>query len=547
MQGYNGNVGFGCSQGQKLRWGPNGSFNYKANKLSIFSNFSFGHWDGINAQELNRHLITNGNTESITSRGTSESFQKVFFGSGGVEYDVTKKMILGFYVNGNVNDDYYLTKTTTAIGNSTSFSYNKLLFHVNDKYKIVSPNYNLSLIQKLDSTGGEVKLNVGYNNYLEKETKLNENHFYDLTDTEIAPASIYNTSIDRNFKVFTQKLDLNKTFKNKLTLESGLKSSFVDNYNNTELHFSNQSTGLFSGDTTFYNVYRYKERILAAYTTVSRSWEKIGFSAGLRAEQTDMHANDLKTNYTFNRSYFNFFPSGSLDFTLNKKNSITLAYSYRIDRPYYGMLNPTRVFNEQLNYGAGNPTLRPQYTHDITLDYNYNQFITLSAGLNKTKDFTFWYSYTPTNSKVNVDTIFNFPDRENYYVSVSAQKRIKWYNFQTYAVLMYRTLTGQLRGQDVSSQTFNYYANLNQEFYLPKDFKIQIWAGYGSGFKDGPQTYYPRSAVHISVQKSLLDKKLSITLGLYDALYKDFLSYSMGFSDQDFYWKDRADTRRYGS
>jgi hypothetical protein len=109
---------------------------------------------------------------------------------------------------------------------------------------------------------------------------------------------------------------------------------------------------------------------------------------------------------------------------------------------------------------------------------------------------------------------------------------------------MYRTLTGELRGQDISSRTYNYYANLNQEFYLPKDFKIQIWAGYGSAFKDGPQTYYARSAIHISVQKSLLDKKLSITLGLYDALYKDFLSYSTTFSDQDFYWKDRADTRR---
>jgi iron complex outermembrane recepter protein len=544
VKGYNGNIGFGCSQGQRFRYGPNVSFNYKSNKLSVFSNFSYGHWDGINALELDRHLITNGNTETITSIGTSESFQRVFSGSGGIEYDITKRTVIGLYVNGNQNSDDYTTKTKTVVGNSTTFNYNKLLYNVNDKYSIISPNYNLSLLQKIDSTGGRIKLNVSYNNYLEKQTKTNENHFYDANDTEVAPASNYNTLIDRNFKVFAQKLDFNKTFKNKLSIESGLKSSFVDNYSNSELHFSNHSTGLFSGDTTFYNSYKYKERILAAYTTLSRSWNKIGFSVGLRAEQTDIHANDLRTNYTYSRSYFNIFPSGSLDYNLNKKNTITVAYSYRIDRPNYGMLNPIRVFNEQLNYGVGNPALKPQYTHDITLDYNYNQFITLSLGVNKTKDFTYWYSYTPTNSKVNVDTIFNFPHRDNYYFSVSGQKRIKWYGFQTYATIMYRTLSGQIRGEDVSSQTLNYYVNLNQEIYLPKNFKIQIWSAFGSGFKDGPQYYYPRSAIHISVQKSFFDKKLSVTLGLFDVLYKDYSPYSSTFSNQDFYWKDRADTRR---
>lgn len=544
VKGYNGSVAFGISYMKRWRFGPWGSFNYKSNKLSIFTNFSYGNWDGVSDQKLERNLNVNGTTQTINSYGTSESFQRVMWGGGGIEYDLTPKTVLGFYVNSNYNNDHYINNTSTKISNGSDFNYSRMDYNVTDKFKMYAPNYNLSVLRKIDTTGGQIKLSLGYSNFVEKQFKTNENRFYDLYNNEVVPASNYNTTNHRDFKVYAQKLDLNKTFKNKLSLEAGFKSSFADNYSSTELKFSNQTTGLFAGDTTLYNVYRFKERILAAYSTFSRSWDKFGFSIGLRAEETDLNAKDIKTNYAFKRNYAGLFPSGSLDFTLNKKNTISTAYSYRIDRPHYGMMNPVRTFNEQLNYGVGNPEIRPQYTHNITLDYHHNQWLTVSAGLNKTKDFTFWYTYTPDSSKINVDTISNLRDRENYYVSWSVQKRIKWYSFQTYGILMYRTFSGELLGEDVSSETFNYYANLNQEFYLPKDFKIQIWAGYNSKFKDGPQTYHDRSAIHVSVHKAFLDKKLNITLAFHDVLYKDYFSYSTNFSDNNFYWYDRMDTRR---
>jgi hypothetical protein len=543
VKGYNGTLSLGASHGERGRMGPFVSFNYKSNKLSLFSNLSAGYWDGLNTTIAERTLIRDGNRQTVHSFAKTESFQRVLWGSGGIEYDISPKTLLGFYVNGNYNKDLYRTKTTADVANSPSFNYDKLVYNSDQKFNNSSPSYNLSLLQKIDSTGGSMKLSADYNHYLEKQEKTNGNHFY-AANVETAPASNYITHIDRDFNVFTQKLDVNKTFKNKLTIESGLKSGFVNNYNSMELDFSNQSTGLFIGDTTFRNVYRYKERILAAYTTLSKSWEKIGFSIGLRAEDTDIRANDPINNYTLKRHYFGLFPSGTLDLTLNKKNTLTAAYSYRIDRPNYGMLNPIRILNEQLSYSVGNPELNPQYSHDFNLDHNYNQFITQSIGVNKTKDFMYFYSYTPDSSQVSIDTLFNFPNRTNLYYSLSVQKRIKWYSFQTYATVMYRTLNGELRGENVSSKTINFYMNLNQEFYLPKDFKIQIWAGVGSGFKDGPQYYYPRSAIHVSVVKTLLDKKLSISLSVHDLLYKDYMTYTTTFSDQVLYYRDIYDTRR---
>ncbi|MGZ4042917.1 MAG: outer membrane beta-barrel protein [Bacteroidia bacterium] len=544
INGYNGNIALGASQGKRFRVGPNGSFNYKSKKLSFFSNFSYGYWNGINDNTLKRNIIADGNTESINSYGTHESFQRVFSGSGGIEYDITKTTLIGLYINGNANNDLYVNSTGTQVDNSTFFNYNKTNSKINDKYNTGSPSINLSLLQKIDTTGGQIKLRLGYNNYFEKEVKNITNHFYDANDFEVAPVSGYDNNSSRSFNVYTGKLDVNKTFKNKFALESGLSANIEDDYSNTKLQFSNQSTGFFVGDTTFYNIYKFKQNLLAAYSTVSRSWEKFGFSLGLRAEQTDVNIDYISNKYFYKRNYINLFPSGSLDFNLDKKNSITIAYSYRIRRPNYGMLNPVRQFNEQLNYNVGNPEIRPQFSHNFTLDYNYNKFITVSAGHDETKDFTFWYSYTPASSRVNIDTISNLPRFTNTYVSLSAQKRIKWYSFQTYCVLTHQTFQGQLIGQDVSSQTNQLYFNLNQEFYLPKDFKIQIWAGRGSAIRHGPQVYLPRSAIHISVNKTFLNQKLNVTLALNDVLYKDYFSYTTTYTNQNFYMKDLADTRR---
>ncbi|MBK7668050.1 MAG: TonB-dependent receptor family protein [Sphingobacteriaceae bacterium] len=301
----------------------------------------------------------------------------------------------------------------------------------------------------------------------------------------------------------------------------------------------------FVGDTTFNINYNYKERILAAYTTLSRSWDKFGFSIGLRAEETDVNINFKSSNYFYKRNYITLFPSGSLDFNLNKKNTLTLAYSYRLRRPHSSMLNPVRQFNDQLNYGVGNSEIRPQFTHHMNLDYIWSQAVTLSVGYDKTKDFTFYYQYTPDSSRVSIDTLANLPKYDNGYISLSAQHRIKWWGFQTYLVGMYQTFSGKLKDEDINSETYNYYVNMNNEFYLPKDFKIAVWAGLGSAFQHGPQTYHARSAVHISIDKAFFNKKLNITLALHDVLYKDYFSYTTTYSDQSAYWYDRMDTRRF--
>ena len=347
------------------------------------------------------------------------------------------------------------------------------------------------------------------------------------------------TGVKSIYKLFYQKLDYTKICRKNLSIEAGLKGSYIhiNSDANSSLHNS-------AGDTVYQNNYTYDERVLAAYTTLSKTYKKISASIGLRAEQTDINGLSKTTGFALNRSYLNFFPSSSFDYRLNEKNSLTAAYSYRIDRPGFDRMNPARVYNDELNYSVGNPAIRPQYTHDITLNYNYKSFVIISFDYFLTKDFMYWYSYTKSGSEVNIDTTFNFRLRNNYSLSVFIQKQIKRFNFQVYSALMYYDFKSIIDGEVANSATAQFYGAVKVQYSLPKNFKLEISSIYQSPFRDAIQLYTPVSSVNIVINKSFLNKKLDITLGVMDIFYSENVFMSSRLPDQYYYSAQRGDTRR---
>jgi len=352
------------------------------------------------------------------------------------------------------------------------------VYRTDHKQTYNSPTINANLLHKLDSIGSQLQYQGDYSNIVGEEDKRIVNNFYDVAGNEVSLQENYITLIHNDYKILNQKVDVIKNFKKQLSLEAGVKGGFVTIKSNSDLFLHNTSAGFYNGDTTFNNSYIYTERILASYATLSKSFEKFGFTAGVRAEQTDIDATNKSTGYKFKRNYFNLFPSGSVDYHINQKNTITTTYSYRIDRPNYDMMNPVRVFNDQLNYSVGNSELKPQYSNYINMDYNFNNFITTSINYNRTNTPMFYYTYTKANSQVNIDTVFNMTTRNDFVISEFVQKQIKWYNFQLYANYRYGDIIGSINGENVGRQTTQYYASLNNEFKLPKDFKITINGWY---------------------------------------------------------------------
>jgi len=539
LKGFNGSINESFSQGKKARSITALTLNYKNNKFSAFSNISYNYGDRYYVTRLDRILYTNSGSQVFNARGDLSLVHQITNFNGGIEYEVTPKTVIGFYLNDNLNHPHSSQQATTTVLEGNEFNYKTLTYYSTEKEYYATPNINFDILNKLDSLGSKFQLSSNYTNLNGDDDKFVENHFYDVNAMETLVPTSYHTNLKSLFQIFYQKLDYTKMLKKGFSIEAGAKGNFITVHHNAD--YVLQTSTL---DTALQNKYIYKENIFAAYTTLTKNFKKVDLSMGLRAEQTYVDGKSLTTSLTLNRNYRNFFPSSSLDYKINTKNTLSGSYSYRIKRPDFTRMNPTRIFNDELNYTVGNPTIKPQYAHVMSVNHNFNSFITTSLEYVRTKDFMYWYSYTPKGSKVNIDTTFNFRLRSNYNLSVFIQDQIKWFNFKLYTALMYNDFRGTINGEPAISATFQFYGSLNTEFILPKDFKIQVTGFYLTPFRDAIQIYTPISSLNFMINKSFFKNKLDVTLGFLDILYRENGYMSSKLSDQYYYSENKGDTRR---
>ena len=539
LKGINGSVNQSYSQGKKGRSASALTLNIKDNKFSAFSNLSYSNQRMYDLNRLDRTLTTAGVTTAFNQRGTIYTTNEAVNFNGGIEYEFSPKTIAGIFINDNVDHTQPVQNATTTVLEGNAFNYHSFSYRSEQRQTYSSPNINFNVLHKLDTVGSQLQFSSDYTDIKGNERKFVENHFFGPTDSEILPPTYYTTAVKSRYNVFFPKLDYTKVFKHDLSVESGLKGSFITIHNDADYALKNSSA-----DTVFKNYYVYKERILAAYATVTKTYKKWRVTFGLRAEQTHVNGISKTSTFTLVRSYLNFFPSSSLDYKINEKNSLAGSYSYRIRRPGFERMYPARIYNDELNYSVGNPTIKPQYAHALSFNYNYNHFITATLDYRRIHNFMYWYTYANKQSKVNIDTTFNFRLRNFYNWGMFIQKQIKWLNLQVQTAVMYFDFKGEINGENANSKAMQFYTNIKTEAMLPKNFKLQISGFYASPFYDAIQVYTPLSSVNLVINKSLLKNKLDISLSFFDILYKQNRSVSSSLSDQFYYQTYWSDTRR---
>ncbi|MFL5765053.1 MAG: outer membrane beta-barrel protein [Bacteroidia bacterium] len=544
LKGFSGSLAQSASQGDYARAGTFVSLNYKSNKLTVFANLTYSYLHFETKNYFLRSIKDSTSTFQLLSQGKQTPLHNNLFLNGGIEYDVNEKTSIELNVNGSSGTITNQENAQEDIIGGNPYAYNYIKFNIGTQQTIFNPSVILSATHKLDSLT-QVQFSTDYTNYNEQFSRFTTNHYYNNTNLEVLPINRFGSTINNNFNIYTQNLDFTKEFKKSSNLDAGLKSSFVDNGSNANVQLTDPSSGQLYSDTSYSNHYRYHERILAGYFTLGKkikSWEA---KAGLRSEYTLIDANNLPKPYRLHRDYINFFPSGSINYELNKKNSLLANYSYRIDRPSYDQMNPATVFNDPFSKGTGNPILKPQYSHYLNLDYTFDNFITVSAAYQQTNNMIYYYSYGNPRTNVTIDTVFNYPQRNNASLSLFLQKQIKWFSFNLYNVGMYRNFKGSVNGTTANSETFQFMTNFTFEFALPKKFKLQLQGFYSSGFKEGVQYYYPVGDASITVSKTIIDKKLDISLSLFDVFRTDYEPNTNQVGGQYSYYVERNDTRRF--
>lgn len=260
--------------------------------------------------------------------------------------------------------------------------------------------------------------------------------------------------------------------------------------------------------------------IHSGYLQLTGKKEKWEYTAGSRLEVMDrkFRLKD-KTNTIDETLLFDFvklFPSASLQYQIDEKTKVKMAYSKRIERNSTFKMNPfaEREHSETLEQGDKN--LRPEFIDLVELGITKD----LKGGNSL---FATTY-YRHVNNVVNrVNTIFNDSILNRIYSNVGNAKSIglevgtqikpskKWTNFVGANIYNY-SIDGSFNNQIIDTDATIYSINLNATWRLWDNASLQFTFNYLSdritAQGEDSRFYSP----NLTFQKSFLDNRLTATL-----------------------------------
>lgn len=545
-KGYSGSLSYNPGMGQRFGNSLYGTFNFKSNKLTVFSNINPMYKTFYDRYDYHKNVTYNNNTTIFDHTGDHENLRKYISGKIGLDYALTKQTTIGLSAASGINASNPIEHGYVAINGFNDVGFDHYRYITDEKEFWKNPSYNLNAEHKFDTLGTNLSASVDYTRFLNTSDRKSESVFLNNDDSNAQPAQVFESTNKGDITIFTQKLDFQKYLKPSWLLETGAKTTFVNN--KTDFVFKRQdiNTGLLYTDTGFTNNYRYKERLIAGYINFRKEFKKGTLGLGVRAEHTEITGNNLTNGFKLTKSYLNFFPNLSFDYQLNEKQSMQFNYGRRLERPDYSQLNPFKRFEDQYAVAAGNPYLNPQYSDNFDLVHIYNQWMTNSIGYAHLTSVFSDISFQNDSTKVTTFTQLNLNTADYAYYNLFLQKQLTpWWNTEFSLNVFFVSYKSEIEGMVLNTRTLSSNIYLNNDFILPNDFKIQLTGHYNSPVISGPHSNKANGSCDIGIKKSFREDKFNIMFQFLDMFYTDNSRSTYNFGNQYYTFNSRPDTRRF--
>ena len=163
-------------------------------------------------------------------------------------------------------------------------------------------------------------------------------------------------------------IDYTQPISKSFSIETGAKAIIekLSNFVLTDTLMGNKTYTSNAGQSYGFN---YNRKIFAYYLSASYSLfnKFLDIKSGLRYEYT-------LTSVDFAGTYIPpshiYAPTLVISHKLNEQELIKISYTYRIERPDYGDLNPFYNISDPHNINVGNVNLRPEIGHNFELGFN---------------------------------------------------------------------------------------------------------------------------------------------------------------------------------
>ena len=497
-------------------------FNYKKNKLSVFSSISTARGTTYNSNE---HTIYYP-TETWISKIPFNQTNSYVDGNFCVDYEISSSWRMSGTYMGYLTNNGNKMNFSTSIYNDDN-SLNRYLQSTGTESSI--PNLhsaNLHNIIKLDTLGKNISVDIDYFTYHNKDTaNFNATSYYN--DNTVIPNSLESKSSNnkQGLNNYSAKVDVELPYKWS-TISFGVKSSFSQTEN--RYHLYNKNNGVALIDLTQSNTFRYTENMQAAYFSAKKTINKFDFQVGLRMENTISKGYSETVNQTNDTSYFQLFPTMYIVYRLKEDKSISFSYSRRINRPYFQELNPFRIYLSSLSYTEGNPFLQPSFSNNLELTMNTQSFehkVFYSSFKNTYQQFAF------VNKDTKVTRYFplNFINYETFGISETYTfNKFWWWNSYNNAICYHTYNTATIPEAQHTMKKYSGNFTTNNDFMLNKSKTIMLNLGFVYSFPliDGFTNIQAFNLFYGGVKVKLFDEKLLISIVGNDIFHTQYIKAS---------------------
>ncbi|HVS98426.1 MAG TPA: outer membrane beta-barrel protein [Puia sp.] len=265
-------------------------------------------------------------------------------------------------------------------------------------------NSNLLFRKRMSKVGRTFSLNVRENytddassGYLNSETRL-YNHGNAYSDSLIDQFKDYRTT--------SLLVDSRATYTEPLSKTSFLVASYgllLNNSHSNRDSYNRASGGKYTAlDSLYSNDYQYNVLAQRAGMAYRFSGKKLRVSAGADVGRSRLEQRDLRADTMATRRFVDWYPTASLSYAFTSMRKISLQYNGSTSQPSVTQIQPIFTNEDPLNIYIGNPALKPQFNHRLSLFFNDYKVLTdrgLWANL--------WSNYTANDisTSVSVDSV----------------------------------------------------------------------------------------------------------------------------------------------
>ena len=526
LLGFNGN--FNVNLGIPKNEGINGTLNVRNEKLNLFGtvNLSNSENSGTFFSE------TNYTRQDLTIEETNDSDyenKNIFFNLGSEYYfdDNTSLTISGFYKKGD--DSSFLTNLVNDISRGSISSTNNRLRDETEMDE--SFEYALDFYKDYDRDGQTLSARISY----EESEDDGIEDIEDFSTFPLVSESIFEKVSNIDFQKrllgqvdFIYPIDKNTEF------EFGYRGNFLERETDYDVSFLSGSN--FISDPGLSNVFNYKESVNSVYTQFGKKFDKLSALFGLRYENSRQEIDQRTTNQFEIKKYSDLLPTLNLAYEFSGQESLTFGYSKRVRRPRGWNINPFPRRNSVTSFRRGNPFLDPTFTTALEVDYlkRFDKFTLNTSIFYRQSDGNIENITEETGEIVDLiigsdpnSPLLQVPVLESYPINLSTNKRIGSELSLTYTpsrsvrlnasfTINSSSIRGQYEDQNFDSDDTNWSTRFNGFIRLPKNYSLQFF-----GFVRGPSesAFSTREAfgfVTGAIQKSILDKKGTLSLKFSD-------------------------------